>query len=152
MSSTPCECCVSALWNLVNHLALIKAIAWISAHGLFQAELVLVGWANHPKVVSFVQRAVDLDLSITWRDDVDDAELQQLFEWCDCTIYLLERICAVAESLWHRVHVTRRSMGELVLVEVAWEWIPTVGFHLLGILRLIRDPQLLRVRSRNCQS
>ena len=34
-----------------------------------------------------MQRAIDLGLSITWRDDVDDTELQQLFEWCDCAIY-----------------------------------------------------------------
>ena len=57
---------------------------------LFQAELLLVGWANHPKVVSLVQRAIDLGLSITWRDNVDDAELQNFSNGVIARSILLE--------------------------------------------------------------
>ena len=141
--------CVGSLEPRKNHRALLKAITWISAHQLFQAELVLVGWANHPEVVSLVQRAMDLGLSITWKQHVDDTELQQLFEWCDCTVYpsLEEGFgLPVAESLWHRRPCLTSSYGALGELSCGGgcgfdtnSWLSIA----LGILRLIRDPQLL---------
>ena len=97
-----------------------------------------------------MQRAIDLGLSITWRDNVDDAELQQLFEWCDCTIYpsLEEGFgLPVAESLWHRRPCLTSSHGALGELSSGGGClgVDTNSWRSLasGILRLIRDPQLL---------
>ncbi|WP_162176449.1 glycosyltransferase [Synechococcus sp. KORDI-100] len=151
--------CVSSLEPRKNHRSLIKAIAWLTAHELFHAELILVGWDNHPNVLSEVQRAIDLRLPITWKQHVDDEELQWLYEWSHCTVYpsLEEGFgLPVAESLWHRrpcLTSAKGALGELssgggcLRVDTSkWSCLAS------GILRFIRDPQLMKTLNQEIEN
>ena len=112
--------CVGSLEPRKNHINLLKAVAWLDAHGDFQAELVLVGWANDRRVVELVCHAIHFGLPVQWKSKVDDAELRDWYEWCDATIYpsIEEGFgLPVAESCWHRKPCL--CSGEGALGEVA---------------------------------
>lgn len=66
---------VGSLEPRKNHGALLKAVAWLAAQGRFDAQLVLVGWPNDPRVVALVQRALALGLPLRWEAEADDARL-----------------------------------------------------------------------------
>jgi glycosyltransferase involved in cell wall biosynthesis len=110
---------VGSLEPRKNHGALLKAVAWLAAQGRFNAQLVLVGWPNDPRVVALVQRALALGLPLRWEAEADDARLLALYQWCDATVVasLDEGFgLPVAESLWLGrpcLCTTSGALGEL---------------------------------------
>lgn len=117
---------VASLERRKNHVALLKAVAWLIAHQQFHAELVLVGWPNDPAVVSLVRRAQACGLPVRWEDSADDARLSELYQWCDVTLVTsLEEGFGlpVAESLWHGkpcLTTSNGALGELVAGGGCW--------------------------------
>jgi len=103
-----------------NHISLLKAVVWLASHAAFPAELVLVGWAHDPVVVSQVKSTQKLNIPITWADDVDDQSLSKYYSSCDATVVasLEEGFgLTVAESLWYGkpcLMTTNGALGELV--------------------------------------
>jgi len=125
---------VGSLEPRKNHGALLKAVAWLAAQGRFEAQLVLVGWPNDPRVVALVQRALALGLPLRWEAEADDARLLALYRWCDATVVasLDEGFgLPVAESLWLGrpcLCTTSGALGELAagggclpLASPAWQ-------------------------------
>jgi len=110
---------VGSLEPRKNHGGLLKAVAWLAAQGRFDAQLVLVGWPNDPRVVALVQRAQALGLPLRWEAEADDARLLALYQWCDATVVasLDEGFgLPVAESLWLGrpcLCTTSGALGEL---------------------------------------
>ncbi len=95
--------CVSSLEKRKNHLALFKALAWLSAQGKCNYHLQLVGWANDPSVLESVQRSKSLGLDIDWDVNADDEALFKYYQFCHFTFYpSLEEGYGlpVLESLW----------------------------------------------------
>jgi len=140
---------VSSLEPRKNHLGLLKAVVFLVAQGAFQAELVLVGWANDPRVVALVQRALQLGLQLRWESEVDDARLGELYRWCDFTVYpsLEEGFgLPVAESLWQQRPCLCSGDGALGELTMGGGCLP-VNTHdwrqlAAGLARLLHDPSL----------
>ena len=108
--------CVGSLEPRKNHRNLLKAVAWLWAQASFPAELVLVGWPNDPRVVSLVERVLQLDGPVRWEPDADDARLAELYHWCDATVVAsLEEGFGlpVAESLWFGKPCLTQHQGAL---------------------------------------
>ena len=55
---------VGSLEPRKNHLALLKALAWLDSQHLGVLELDLVGWASNQAVTAMVQRAIDAGLPL----------------------------------------------------------------------------------------
>ena len=107
---------VGSLERRKNHVSLLKAVAWLTAFDSFDAELVLVGWPNDPSVVEIVKRAQNLPLSFQWEDSADDERLTELYQWCDCTLFVsLEEGFGlpVSESLWYGKPCLMTTSGAL---------------------------------------
>ena len=140
---------VSSLEPRKNHLGLLKAVIFLVAQGAFPAELVLVGWANDPRVVALVQRALQLGLQLRWEAEVDDARLGELYHWCDFTVYpsLEEGFgLPVAESLWQQRPCLCSGDGALGELAMGGGCLP-VNTHdwrqlAAGLARLLHDPSL----------
>lgn len=140
---------VSSLEPRKNHLGLLKAIVFLVAQGAFPAELVLVGWANDPRVVALVQRALQLGLPLRWEAEVDDVRLGELYRWCDFTVYpsLEEGFgLPVAESLWQQRPCLCSGDGALGELAKGGGCLP-VNTHdwrqlAAGLARLLQDPAL----------
>jgi len=142
---------VSSLEPRKNHLGLLKAMAALGAQGAFPAELVLVGWANDPRVVALVQRVLQLGLPLRWEADVDDDRLGELYRWCDFTVYpsLEEGFgLPVAESLWQKRPCLCSGEGALGELAKGGGCLPvnTNDWRQLaaGLGRLLQDPALRR--------
>ena len=140
---------VSSLEPRKNHLGLLKAMVSLGAQGAFPAELVLVGWANDPRVVALVQRALQLGLPLRWEAEVDDARLGELYRWCDFTVYpsLEEGFgLPVAESLWQQRPCLCSGEGALGELAMGGGCLPvnTRDWRQLaaGLARLLQDQAL----------
>jgi len=99
--------CVCSLEPRKNHVALLKALAWLFSHDIWpiNLSLVLVGWPNDNLVVGQVERAMQIGLPLLWDSNVDDVRLRELYQIALFSIYpSLEEGYGlpVAESIWHR--------------------------------------------------
>lgn len=95
--------CVGSLEPRKNHVGLLRALAWLKAQGRWRGELWLAGWANDVRVVRQVERAQALGLPVRWQAEVSDAELLEMYQSCDATVFpsLEEGFgLPIAESLW----------------------------------------------------
>lgn len=142
--------CVSSLEPRKNHRALLKAMALLVAQDRFPGQLVLVGWANDPRVVAMVQRALALGFPLVWEADADDRRLAELYGWCDITVYpsLEEGFgLPVAESIWQRrpcLCSGEGALGELAAQAGGCYTVDTADWRSLaqGLDGLLHEPAL----------
>jgi len=151
--------CVGSLEPRKNHAGLLKAVAWLFAQQRWQAELVLVGWANDPRVVALVQRVQAKGVPVRWEHDADDARLATLYRWCHVTVYpsLEEGFgLPVAESLWHRRPCVCSGLGALGELSGGGGCLPldTSQWRAIaaGLAQLLEDPILQRRLAREVAS
>lgn len=83
----PVVLCVSTLEPRKNHRNLLKAVAWLHAMEMFPAQLVLVGWAQHPACVALIKRARSLGLPLRWLQNIDDVQLTGLYSQALICVY-----------------------------------------------------------------
>ena len=140
---------VGSLERRKNHTALLKAIAWLICQHQFDAELILVGWANDPLVVATLRRALVLGLPCRWYEAVDDQRLTELYQWCDATVVasLDEGFgLPVAESLWHGkpcLTTTEGALAELVEGGGCWSFTSPAWRNLAqGLQQWLSDAKL----------
>ena len=143
--------CVGSLESRKNHRTLLKALAWLAAHGRLGLEVQIVGWAQEPAVLAQLQRAQALGLPLAWDGEASDSQLLAYYANCDVSVYpsLFEGFgLPVAESLWLGVPCVcggegalqeRRLGGGCLAVETqSWRALA----H--GLAQVACDPQLLR--------
>ena len=110
---------VGSLEPRKNHVALIKAIAWLHAHACFPAQLIIAGWPNQASIEKAIERARSLGLPLHLETQVDDQHLIKLYQWSDSTIVvsLDEGFgLTLAESIWFRRPCLHTPVGALAEV------------------------------------
>ena len=111
--------CVCTVEPRKNHLTLLKAFKQLVSETNKKVELCLVGGALFPELTEQIQREIKANSDIRWERNVDDAQLRELYDECDFTVYpsLEEGFgLPILESLWHARPCICRDTGAMAEV------------------------------------